>query len=249
MWREHAKRAPEQPRVVERADTVEPRLYLLDALMTEVEGFVPSDFSDLEEARRLLRAAGFTANNLFTRAVDEQREREALAMMQDERGAFVRYITAVTVEELAQVEPLPHARVLTRKESARIWQQLEERWGIEGRRRYWYPLTDAPREEVEAFDVSLLALRPGLELLHRLLIAGGGKRIYELPEMGAERELALQPDIPLFHREVEIYWTDDRLDWVVYISHKNTIAISGWLLEELKRAWPLWRALVWTPSE
>src|SRR4051794_29615313 len=44
-----------------------PRYNVLNAILTEVEGFTPADFRTLDEARAFLSAAADTAQNLFTR--------------------------------------------------------------------------------------------------------------------------------------------------------------------------------------
>ncbi len=40
-------------------------------------------------------------------------------------------------------------------------------------------------------------------------------------------------------------WTSRSLDWIVYASHENSITVGGWMLAEVKRAWPEWECHIW----
>lgn len=40
---------------------------------------------------------------------------------------------------------------------------------------------------------------------------------------------------------VEAYWTSGTLDWLLYISHEDSVTIAGdWLVAAVKEVWPEW---------
>jgi hypothetical protein len=59
-------------RYSEEALAIFPRYNVLDAILTEVERFVPNDFRTLEEAREILILSGRTAESLLTKAPQEE---------------------------------------------------------------------------------------------------------------------------------------------------------------------------------
>ena len=89
-----------------------PRHNLLEAILSDVERFIPGDFSSLNEALELLVAAGETAENRATvpfRPIAD-------AAIADERRRFVEYISKVTEHECAL---LPQFAVPTRPDRLR----------------------------------------------------------------------------------------------------------------------------------
>ncbi|MBA3530685.1 MAG: hypothetical protein H0T73_02030 [Ardenticatenales bacterium] len=214
---------------------------VLAAVMDEVEQFTPQDFASFEEARELLKVAAFTAESLFTK----DRDALALVYMRETRQAFCEYIENLTEAELASIEPLPYRRVLTQKEIDAIWKALGRTWGIREGKYYWYPLEASKYDNVAAFKVSDFIDAPIFPRLQQFLLDNGIKRIFELPEIGCVKEIDVEGEEILFYHTSEIFWTSSEMDWVIYISHENSIAIGGWLLERVKQELVDWDALLY----
>ncbi|MCL4261866.1 MAG: hypothetical protein KJ069_01555 [Anaerolineae bacterium] len=246
-WRENAQRIATPPFFVDNGGrSTSLRHHILAAIIAEVEGFVPQDFSDFDEAKTLIALAGQTADNLFTKSVKDPVEMEVI---QEERDAFTTFVQRLTISELIDVEPLPIRRVLTKAESKEIWAGLQQTWGIQPRQSYWYPLLDCNVENVEAFDVYRFIESEIFRELPNFFLEKKSSRLYELPEIGDERELDITMENQPFYHGIEIYWTTKNFDTVLYISHEETLAVGGWLLDEIKRMYPEWQSLVWSPPE
>lgn len=217
-----------------------PRYQVLDAIRTDVERLTGSDLQDLDEARELFALAGLTAENEFT-SYDSP---EAQAAVQEEREAFAAFVREVPVSVLSAVDPLPYARVLSPEESEKVWASVAQTWGLDAG-RYWYPLAETDLDGVEAFQDShfLKAIPP--EWFGTVLSGRGINRVWELREYGPEYELdasALEPH----YNGAEGFWTSADLDWLIYASHESSITVGGWMLDEVKEAWPEWERYIWT---
>jgi hypothetical protein len=55
-------------------------------------------------------------------------------------------------------------------------------------------------------------------------------RIFELPELGEEREISIIDDNNPFYHSLEIFRTTKDYETVIYISHENTLTLGGWRL-------------------
>jgi hypothetical protein len=66
----------------------------------------------------------------------------AHTVIREEAVDFRVYVEALTLSDLAQIEPLPYRRVLSREESEEFWNGLKKTWSIgDG---YWFPLKEGP---------------------------------------------------------------------------------------------------------
>jgi hypothetical protein len=126
-----------------------------------------------------------------------------------------------------------------------LWQRLADTWAVGA--VYWYPLAEVPRRDVLAFQAPHFeqALVAG-ERLHAILAARGVERAFELREGGSAYEIRLSDLDPAYTGD-EGFWCSDAMDWVLYASHENSLAVGGeWLIAGVKSAWPEWKRYVWT---
>jgi hypothetical protein len=217
-----------------------PRYHVLHAIQAAVEALRASDFDSLDDARERLAAVGMSAENLFTRPPHGEIEKRA---MDEERALFADYLRGLTDDELAAVAPLPLRRTLSAEESARLWRELENRWGVKG---YWYPLdraldADPPRDAVafkaEAFDKDDVQAR-----LREALGELGVTRLWEVRELDTDtdKEIELASFEPIY-TGAEGYWLDASFEWLVYASHESSVTVAGdRLLPTFQQLWPSW---------
>ena len=225
-----------------------PRYHVLHAVQAAVEAFTPADLGSLDEARELLAVAAATADNLFTRPPTGETEQRA---MDEERELFGRYVSDLSHEELARVEPLPFRRTLSPKESAALWAELEKRWGVKG---YWYPLDRAPEAapppHASAFSSDPFHGDDLQKCLRDVLSTLGATRVWELRELDTdtnnEIELALLEPV---YTGAEGFWMDSSFDWLIYASHEGSVTVAGRdLLPALYEAWRNWRDYLYDGS-
>ena len=161
-----------------------PRYNVLHAIQAAVEAMTPDDFESLYGAREKVAVTAEVADSIFTRPPHGEIEQQAMA---DERASFVAYVRGLTPEALAIIEPLPFQRTLSADESARLWNELERRWGVKG---YWYPLDRAPKDEPPAHTVAFAAEAFNssnvLQCLRDVLRQLGVRRVWELRETEAD---------------------------------------------------------------
>jgi hypothetical protein len=218
-----------------------PRYQVLHAIQAAVEAFTPADLGSLDEARELLAMAAAEAQSIFTRPPVDEIERSAMA---EEREQFAQYVRGLSYEQLARIEPLPFRRTLAEAESARIWTELKNRWGVKG---YWYPLDRAPDAEppphAQAFNADPFFDPELQQQLRDALAELDVSRVWEIRELDTDpdKEFYLALLEPVY-TGAEGYWTDASLDWLMYASHEGSVTIAGEsLLPELQRRWPNWR--------
>ena len=220
------------------------RFQAIDAILAEIERFTPSDFEDVQEAKNLMAHAGQVAENGFITSLHKTPKFKKIIQM--ERDSFSEFIQSLTENDLANIQPLPYQRVLAQKESEAIWRALQNRWQCEQKNRYWYPLTDVQVEGILAFDAKKFVHSSAWELLPNLLAARNENRVYELPEVGEEREIEVIKGENLFFPGSEVFWTTKDFEAIVYISHENSLTLGGWLLEDFKQSYENWSLLLYS---
>jgi hypothetical protein len=188
-----------------------------------------------------------------TLGVDDPRAEAVLrSVMQEERDAFVAYVSALTRDELEWISPLPSRRTLSDEESERLWSVLKARWGVDGQ---WYPHDRAedaaPPENAVAFQSREFFDERRVRQLQRLLHEEGVRRVYELREFrsSVQRQVDLELLKP-WYDGAEGFWFDDSGDWLIYASHEASVTIAGErLLPALLAAWPAWREHTYSGME
>jgi hypothetical protein len=220
-----------------------PRYQVLDAILEEVERLSLEEFASVEELRERIARAGWTAQSLFTSGEMGEIERRAMAQ---ERERFVSFVTDLSSEDLALIEPLPYRRMLSDSEVEELSKRLRGTWGVEG--GYWFPLTDVPREDVLAFRAAEFRREVSVEHVQEILRTRGVDHVWELREYGPSYEMELSELDPVY-AGAEGFWFSSTLDWIIYASHENSITVGGeWLIAEIRRIWPSWEQWIWMPG-
>lgn len=128
---------------------------------------------------------------------------------------------------------------LDREEYDRIWAQIQAHWGsIAG---YWYPLNDKGwPSDVVVFPLNMFHQSVPFITLHTILKQHGVVQVWELLEDYTGEEIPVESFF-LDYTGVEGYWTSSEFDWMIYVSHENSIALAGtWFMDAIKRIWPQW---------
>ena len=222
---------------------------LLQCLLEEIERHLPGEYAGLDATRRELTAIALSVNVKFS----EQPNPLAVRVIQQERELFCAHINGLGAGALVRVVPLPFHRTLREDESRALWMRVNERWGAGG--SYWFPLVqfDEMPSDLIAFRLENLSTEIGIPRLRELLASRGVRRLYELnvegfrQHFGAPARHGTQPeyemDLSLFEPrgQGERYWTDDETEWLIYLSHENTVTFAGeGLITSLKNLWPTW---------
>ena len=210
-----------------------PRYNVLAAILEAVERIPIETLGSAELTRERLIAAS-SAESAFTRPPQGNLE---LAVIQQEREAFARFVRDLPSTSLSTVLPLPYRRVLNATESEQIWGDLRRRWQVgDG---YWYPLDDSPISGVVAWKAQAFRAALPVAELQAILTERGIHRFWELREYGAQYECDVAWFDP-FYNGAEGYWSSAGLDWIVYASHEDTLTVGGWLVGDLTKRWSGW---------
>jgi hypothetical protein len=233
-----------------------------------VELYTPKSFASLEEARETL---AWLATTHIPQAIAQNRAEHArgggLSAGAPTHGwrwgwgawlhewspktldplltGFADYVRNVPLEELwgIPIERLTFQRTLTDADMTDAYGKLRARWGIED--FYWYPLdreeADDPPPHTIAFDSAAFFDEDAeaADLLLRALRPVGGRVLQLSDGDEPDRERA-------FERVAEFAgdWTimtDTSFDWVVYVSHEDSVTVAGQrLLPALQSVWPSW---------
>lgn len=94
-----------------------PRYMLLNAILVEVERYLPEDFSTLDEAKRFFCLIAAETQSESTQPHNNKIERKAIT---EERDAICKFIQQLTEQDLSLVDRLFYRRVLSEKESDSI---------------------------------------------------------------------------------------------------------------------------------
>lgn len=167
-------------------------------------------------------------------------------VMNEERILFCEYIDSLTDEELINVKPLPYRRTLSDEERKHIWDKMAKTWDIKG--AYWYPLENCIREDIFVFVDNYFYDELGIESIRSVLLKRGINRVWELCESEPfpEYEIDTSDFSPVYSISGEGYWCSDDMDWIIYVSHENSITVGGeWLLDEIKAIWSNWEERKW----
>ena len=205
-------------------------------LLFQIELVLPDEFVSLNALRSFLLT---TARETVPPSDTPKEERE----INQEREGFQTYIESLSVHDLHRIAPLPYRRVLKEPEVARMWPQIEQRWGITAK-MYWYPLLPvALPSHVVAWHEEWFAYAISPDTLREMLREHGIGRVWELRQAGVppQYEMDVAFLIP-WCESVEHVWTSESMDWMMYTSHEHSITLGGqWLLTSIERIWPQWK--------
>ena len=138
-------------------------------------------------------------------------------------------------------------RLLNQAQREELWGKLKESWQVE-EGHYWYPLKGLLKEpltDIVYFEADWFRTKISQNMLAELLKAHGADHVLGIWENGVAWE-ADADLIDLWYRGLESYWTSENRDWLIYISHENSITVAGkLLLDSIKKAWPEWETYMW----
>ena len=236
------------------------RAEMLAAIIVEVERRRPEDFATEQELQAFLRAAGERARPIgtcgfsgfgpdgkplkFARDPDWLAEQRAAA--EAARAEFLAYVAGLTDDAAAAAtEPMPHRRVLSEIEVARLRRACRRRWDADPTLGNWFPLKDGPppcpREDLLAVDSHAFVREMGAAPVQDILLRRGVACVWEMGEMW--------PYAPAYEMETrqatffgaETTWSSRSLGWLIYASHEDSLTFAGrWLVRAVKAAWPGW---------
>lgn len=115
-----------------------------------------------------------------------------------------------------------------------IRNKLVEKWGAEG---LWTPLNgEKATESIDYFEYDEFQSAFGIEKLKEIIEEIESEPIHEISEIH-EDKLVRITEIDEY-AGIEMFYTNNNADWVIYLSHENTITIAGKeLLDTLKKRW------------
>ncbi|MFN5878526.1 MAG: hypothetical protein ACK44B_06660 [Flavobacteriales bacterium] len=123
----------------------------------------------------------------------------------------------------------------------RLKKVLNEKWNITA--DHWFPIDEYDiNEEVVYFPQSYFFKDFGLEKLKTLISEINEGAIYQWNwEVINEEFYKIQIYEMVEFNNLEKFYFDENCNWIVYISHENTIAIGGqYLIEKLTQNWGNW---------
>jgi hypothetical protein len=208
-----------------------PRYHVLQAILSEVERAVPTDFDSIDTARTWLAKAAKTAQNPFTVNPNHPMQERAMA---EERDAFVHFVEHSDEDDWRRSQPLPYRRVLQTDEADEHHQDFCKRWG------QWYGgAANDQRHEDQCLTLHTdwVDALPGHEqAIQSMLSTRGVTRLFEIREFGDSYELDLQA-VDFSYDGAEGYWFVDDLDWMIYASHESSITFGGdWLIQAVRNS-------------
>lgn len=222
----------------DEAYAIFPRYNTLNAILTEIERFQPSDFSSFEEAKEFFILISNSAENNFTK---NPSNKIAEKVQKEERHKLCEFITQLKDIDLSKIEPLFYRKVLSEKESKNLREKLKSIWKVDG---YWFPLTTWKPENTEAFQDKYFEEELGHEKVQQILHNLGVEKVWELREgeIDCESELSI---IEFYYSGEEGFWFDKSFDWLIYVSHESSITFAGSILPEIKKNWTNWQNRLW----
>jgi hypothetical protein len=210
-----------------------PRYNVLDAILIDIERLDSDDLPALENLAELLILAGHTAQSVFIEKPSSPIESAAIA---DERQQFAAAIAELASGQIPDVSALPYRRVLSVTEVESLWLRVKARWGTDG--SYFYPLAESTDPSLAAFDETAFNKQFPPASLQDILRAQGINRLFELREYG-DNNYRLSIDIwEPYYDGAEGFWFTESLDWIMYVSHENTITTGGTLTDAVMKNWP-----------
>jgi len=204
-------------------------------------GFYQITFPNKSEVKNSLLYAIQNAQSILTENNDDTCQKT----MDEERQAFYDFIEKKCMEVSQNVRPISYRRTLSSQESKMLWSELKKKWSIDN---YWYPLTNNKLNDTEAFMDDYFDSEVGVNHLIKILKKQNVQRVFELREGSVfpEYEIDLENFNPAYNINGEGFWFSSDLDWVIYVSHENSITIAGtWLLAEIKKVWLNWEERIW----
>ena len=140
-------------------------------------------------------------------------------------------------------------RKVSEEERAHFIKNLEQKWDIEIKKHYWYPLYSCKRKDVVAInelDVEDTNDEKKVQIIIECILALGDLKIYNMNEFeNAIYEIDTAAIEPFYSVDGngEHIWFSDKMNWVIYVSHNGTITFGGKsLINRIKEKWQNWES-------
>ncbi len=133
------------------------------------------------------------------------------------------------------MQPTPEAH------KDRLKLKLKERWNIE--RDHWIPLSEpSTQEEVVYFPQGYFFKDYGLENLKVVIAEIAQGQIFQRNwEVSGEEFYSIESEEMVAFENLEKYYFDESCNWIVYVSHENTITFGGEsFIQLLVKKWSNW---------
>lgn len=212
-----------------------PRYRFAEKALIEIESVTLLHEDLLGQDREVLQQAGRRAHDVLAK---EFTNTTALKALRTAATVFAEFLDSVPLDVLDQVEPLPHRRVLSASESETLWAVLKDKWKIRGAGYGWFPLSDdVPPNGALTFHEDLWRSRDGDGVLQSFLLTNGIQNSFLLRELGPpdyEIETSLVGGV---YDGSESFLMTLEGDWVLYVSHESSLALTGLLADFFRSKW------------
>lgn len=135
-----------------------------------------------------------------------------------------------------------------------VWTKLCSIWDIENKssdtwgigNHYWYPLAECNREDLISFNSRYVIKLPKLEDVKKILLQLGANVIYEFREDGSAYKIDNIEEYDFWNSDDyfwnnEGFWVDNDMDFIIYLSHEETVTFGGeHFIKEIKSHWLEW---------
>lgn len=219
----------------ERQSGTLPRCDILETIQAELERMTGQDLGTAEEAREAVALAGLIAEDQFLKYVWPV----ATKAREEELQLFFDFVFTVSENELYATPLLPYRRVLSREETDRLTSQVSLSWPISDY-HYWDMFGEKEHDRIKGFDDVYFFENIPVERLRQILSSRNVDRLFHLGEYELSYELdSVYLDPWEGGRDFnEGFWFSNDPDWILYSSIDGGIVIGGWLLDEVRTAWP-----------
>ena len=136
---------------------------------------------------------------------------------------------------------------LSNNDRQHLWAEIARTWNV-GPGAWWYPLVPTSRIDVVAFEAADFHAAVGTNGLQVILARHHVGRVLYFPEFDEfpAQEIDLDEVDFRYTGAAEGYWCDRNLDWLIYVSHEESITLGGeWLISEIQTVWPQWQDHLW----
>jgi hypothetical protein len=216
--RDHVRLRDDVWEYTKEARGVFPRYNVLDAILLEVERWVPEPSTSLDETRIRLAVLAAEAEGVLTKS----RDPVAIAAINDERNAFKTFLRDCDIKACAALPQLPFRRVLAKDEHDMLRAAFDAAWG-----NCYGGVVEHPAPPPYLTLHTAVMDAPGASDMLRGAIADlGVARVLEFLEsaIGYELDLAFAE---FRYKGLESQWTSGDHAWMVYVSHESSITLGG----------------------
>lgn len=218
------------------------------SILLDIERIIVEDYKSVEELRNKLIDIVESKELESGRASSYEEEEELKNIVNTVKNELKEYIEAVDEDTLNFMEPIFYRRVLTEEEINNLKERIASKWRIGD---FCDPFTGADREDLVVFHEKFFQDDSNFNKLKEVLRRIEKERIYEVrvwKNFGYVMDTsAFTIFKPYYDHCIEGFWCSEKMNWIIYKSHENTIALGGdKLLEEVKNNIDNWEEWVFS---